>query len=395
MIRGWVVNALTGVCCVLALGVVGLWVRSWSVGDDVVQGRDFRQGWGDQKVVQFWSSKGQLAIGTQRNWIDDDQNPGVGYGNMPPQVNWYWAQRHEPSGWMIDAEWLATTWRGWGWRWATEANVHKREGDYQGIRRVQMAAVALPHWGLAVIFGVLPLVRIAMAIRRRGWGGMVPRWRTIGRCAGNTGAALSLMLLLITLSGWVLSCWWTLHCSVSTHDRVEFSVDADDTISTSTSLRQCHVAACRDGICLNYGAPENPPAAPWKVDTVIANISAGQPGDWRPSLIPDAPPFQLFGIRAAKTTFHPFGSAAASRPSTVPAIPPVTLHYRGWLVPYWMVLVVSSVLPGIWVRRRIRAGRRERRLAQGLCAECGYDLRASPGRCPECGAGIRNAVKFE
>ena len=30
--------------------------------------------------------------------------------------------------------------------------------------------------------------------------------------------------------------------------------------------------------------------------------------------------------------------------------------------------------------------RRRKRRRQGLCPECGYDLRATPGRCPECGA---------
>lgn len=46
-------------------------------------------------------------------------------------------------------------------------------------------------------------------------------------------------------------------------------------------------------------------------------------------------------------------------------------------------LLLALPLPARWLARRLRA-RRVR--GDGLCAACGYDLRATPDRCPECGA---------
>jgi hypothetical protein len=51
-------------------------------------------------------------------------------------------------------------------------------------------------------------------------------------------------------------------------------------------------------------------------------------------------------------------------------------------VPFWSLTLATAVLPlFVWLRGR----RRRRRLVKFACAECGYDMRASPGRCPECG----------
>jgi hypothetical protein len=51
-------------------------------------------------------------------------------------------------------------------------------------------------------------------------------------------------------------------------------------------------------------------------------------------------------------------------------------------IAYWILLAMTTVLPAT---RLIAWKRLRRRVANGLCLRCGYDLRASSGRCPECG----------
>jgi hypothetical protein len=52
-----------------------------------------------------------------------------------------------------------------------------------------------------------------------------------------------------------------------------------------------------------------------------------------------------------------------------------------FVVPYWFPTVCTGLASAWLLRRRLRLGR----FGPGLCARCGYDLRATPDRCPECG----------
>ena len=68
------------------------------------------------------------------------------------------------------------------------------------------------------------------------------------------------------------------------------------------------------------------------------------------------------------------------------------VRYRGYpyhwwtaAVPFWILALVTSIAPGLWLRARVRRMGRRRR---GQCLRCGYDLRATPERCPECGEAL-------
>jgi hypothetical protein len=62
-------------------------------------------------------------------------------------------------------------------------------------------------------------------------------------------------------------------------------------------------------------------------------------------------------------------------------------------IPFWLIGIVTGIVPAIWVRYWRLGELRGRRLRGNLCLACGYDLRATPDRCPEC--GTENAAPKE
>jgi hypothetical protein len=58
----------------------------------------------------------------------------------------------------------------------------------------------------------------------------------------------------------------------------------------------------------------------------------------------------------------------------------------GLCIPHWLPIVLVGSIAWFLDARRWYHVWRTRRTSKGLCARCGYDLRATPERCPECGA---------
>ena len=187
--------------------------------------------------------------------------------------------------------------------------------------------------------------------------------RRLGRWLFTLGAALSLLLCVSTCVLWVRGYWHvdTVEGHYGWYPQPEhwnsrwFGVQSyPGTIKFSLVRNDFAPPFFREEAGrLSQFHRENPPGLHW---------------DLRSSAVEAPYPASLIGFHAT----HQDGAYGVGR------------HDETWglSVRPWLPAALLAVLPAAWILRHRRT--RHRR-SSGLCASCGYDLRATPGRCPECG----------
>lgn len=171
----------------------------------------------------------------------------------------------------------------------------------------------------------------------------------------NLLTGLSLVLCLATAALWVRSLWvWDTGTWLAGINGSTMTVVGVDLHAGSARL---------DAASLTFPPPGKPAdliaSDMWSPGWHSYGAEYAVPTSWRDNLWPSYE-------HATGTTTHggfPFANWSV-------------------LVPYWLPVVITLMLP-VWIATRfIRSRRRCRR---GRCKVCGYDLRGSPEQCPECG----------
>ena len=126
---------------------------------------------------------------------------------------------------------------------------------------------------------------------------------------------------------------------------------------------------------------------------VITELNFDEPGRWTVREVSyrerSSPHWGRNSIRVILAKWPPWQQAEFASGGEAPTINGTSEFFgervRIWGVPHWFVAALF-MLPLIWMAYGWWRTRAERRVARGLCGNCGYDMRASPERCPECGA---------
>jgi hypothetical protein len=199
---------------------------------------------------------------------------------------------------------------------------------------------------------------------------------------GLAGAAL-FMLSIVLIALWVSSLWRAVSISRRTN---ALEIGPDNYVLTQ---RNASVVSARGRICLGYeGDVFTVPAR--DVPVSAEEVSRNQP-----------PPVRWRTRFGGAETMGPDGPYDAPgwlarlgidwRWNNVPKYAPPALGRRDSVnhlmsIPYWLpALLALAIAWRVDVRHWRARWKARRRVRAGLCARCGYDVRATPTRCPECG----------
>lgn len=189
------------------------------------------------------------------------------------------------------------------------------------------------------------------------------------RQLGNTAVVVSLLLCLVTSAAWVRSFFVHDYCPVL----IQHSGMQLQSVSGELVVNEAIVPSpVRGAVNLNVGisgsAPPDNPALAAQVRSLLANPASSRLASFR-IIMPALALSNYFGLRFDHAVMS-IGNGKS----------PLAIQVH--LIPYWIIVVASLVLPtAVFL---IRHSKRHRAIA-GLCEKCGYDLRATPDRCPECG----------
>ena|SRR5687767_13353588 len=190
--------------------------------------------------------------------------------------------------------------------------------------------------------------------------------------------ALSLLWVVPTLAaGWL--------CARSFRSMDEWSeVDGDNVLRAVVSYRGAiHFVRAENNSTRRpwaWDRYDTPPAATWNDLYPAGDVEWRKFGFAKVTSSPPAAP--------AFTPMVPRNAAPARPRQLAPWL--FTRPYRAYAIPYWAPLALTTPPALLAVARLLRRFVRGRR---GLCAGCGYDLRATAERCPECGEPVPRRLR--